>query len=184
MSPQKTYYTYFFAVAKKSARLCLQSESSGENRGIFHLNELLYAVHALQEQEARTEKLVYCPIADPGKAELLHQLEPGLDASHILKPDHMPLACAVGIGEEGRLGGLVEFDVRARRDCQIQRRRVGDHPGRVPLLPGQVPVVAVVGKAHENLSRGDPGHRVFQNAPDPVHRGHSLGRAVGIAPFI
>lgn len=153
-------------------------------RILLCLNDFFHTIHALQEQEARSEKLVYCPIADPGKAELLHQLEPGLDASHILKPDHMPLARAVGIGEEGRLGGLVEFDVRARRDCQIQRRSVGDHPGRVPLLPGQVPVVAVVGKAHENLSRGDPGHRVFQNTPDPVHRGYSLGRTVGIAPFI
>ena len=148
------------------------------------LNELLYAVHALQKQEARSEKLVYCPIADPGKAKFLHQLEPGIDAAHVLKPDHMPLERAVGIGEEGRLGGLVEFDVRARRDCQIQRRGVGNHPGRVPLLPGQVPVIAVVGKAHQNLSRGDLCHRVFQYAPDPVHRRNGLGRAVGIAPFI
>ena len=161
---------------------------AGESVGLIldkkELNDFLHAVHALQKQETGPEKLVYRPVADPGKAEFLHQLEPGIDAAHVLKPDHMPLERAVGIGEEGRLGVLVEFHVRARRDCQVQRRGVGDHPGRVPLLPGQVPVVAVVGKAHQNFSRGDLCRRVFQYAPDPVHRRNGLGCAVGIAPFI
>lgn len=148
------------------------------------LYDLLHAVHALQKQQAGAEKLIHGPVTDPGKAEFLYQLEPGIDTARILKPDHMPLERAVGIGEEGRLGVLVEFHVRARRDCQVQRRGVGNHPGRVPLLPGQVPVVAIVGKAHQNFSRGDLCHCVFQNAPDPVHRGNGLGCAVCITPFI
>ena len=59
----------------------------------------------------------------------------------------------------------------------------GGRPGDA-LDKGQGPVVAVVGKAQEDLLRRDLRHGVVQHGPDVGQGGYRHGRSCGVAPLI
>lgn len=148
------------------------------------LQDLLHAVHAFKQRIDRPPKAVDSPETDAAEAVLPHQSESCADASRVLEPDHMPPSGGVGIVEVRRLGRLVVTDLGPAGGGELLRARIGEDACRRPLLPRQDPVIGVVGKSHEDLSRGHDRDGIVQHAADAVDGRHRLRRAEGIAPLI
>ena len=147
-------------------------------------DDLFHAVHAVEQGVNRPPEAISRPDAEPGEAVFSDELQPRPDAARVLEPDDVPLPRRVGVVEPRGLSRRVVFDLRPARNRQLQSPGVGEHPCRRPLLPGQRPVVGVVGKAHQDLPRGHDGHGIVQHPPYPIDRRNRLRRAVGIAPLI
>jgi len=140
------------------------------------------AVEAVEDLPGLGEGTHQIPEAGAPEAVFGNEVQFGGHAAGILEPDLVDGAGSIGIVEEGRLGGFVILDGDVIADGQLDGVLVGDGLGPGDALhKGKRPVVAVVGDAQENFSRGNLRDGVVQHGPDVREWGNSHRRTGGIA---
>ena len=110
-----------------------------------------------------------------------NQTEFGGHAAGILEPDLVDRAGSIGVVEEGGLGGFIILDGDVIADGQLNGVLVGNGLGPGDTLHERKgPVVAVIGDAQEDFSRGNFRDGVIQHRPDVGQGGDSHRRTGGI----